>query len=133
MNRPPSLILTALILLAALALPASAATLTVNQNGTTSFTTIQSAITSATPGDEIIVMPGTYVENINFNGKNITLRSLDPTSDTIATSTVFRAERTAFTALTGNDEEVAANQAGADRLRTACVDPRSPGTPDGAG
>ncbi len=40
------------------------------------YTTIQSAINAAVNGDEIIVSPGTYVENINFNGKAITLGSL---------------------------------------------------------
>jgi len=53
------------------------------------YSTIQSAIDLATDGDEIIVSPGTYVENINFKGKNIILRSTDPTSPTIVASTVI--------------------------------------------
>jgi hypothetical protein len=37
--------------------------------------TIQAAITDATPGDIIVVAPGTYFETIDFLGKAITLRS----------------------------------------------------------
>ena len=44
------------------------------------YPTIQSAINASTDGDEIVVSPGTYVENIHFDGKNIILRSTDPTS-----------------------------------------------------
>ncbi|MHC4110479.1 MAG: choice-of-anchor Q domain-containing protein [Planctomycetota bacterium] len=40
-------------------------------------------------GDTIIVYPGTYVENINFMGKNITLRSAEPTSSDIVKSTTI--------------------------------------------
>ena len=38
--------------------------------------TIQAAINATNDGDVIIVSPGTYIENINFNGKNILLGSL---------------------------------------------------------
>jgi Domain of unknown function (DUF5123)/Right handed beta helix region len=37
--------------------------------------TIQSAINVATNGDTVLVAPGTYVENINFGGKAITVTS----------------------------------------------------------
>jgi len=37
--------------------------------------TIQAAIDASADGDTVIVRPGTYVENINFNGKAITLQS----------------------------------------------------------
>lgn len=40
------------------------------------FATIQHGINISSNGDTVIVMPGTYKENINFNGKLITLGSL---------------------------------------------------------
>ena len=40
--------------------------------------TIQDALDAAVGGDEIVVSPGTYVENIDFLGKAVTLRASDP-------------------------------------------------------
>ncbi len=37
--------------------------------------TIQDAIKASAQGDTVVVRPGTYVENVNFNGKAITVRS----------------------------------------------------------
>jgi hypothetical protein len=52
-----------------LAIPAWAATLTVDLNGGADYTDIQSAIDAAADGDTVLVKPGEYVitEPINFN------------------------------------------------------------------
>lgn len=51
--------------------------------------TIQSAINAASPGNEIIVSPGTYRENIHFDGKNVNLHSLNPTDPEVVAATVI--------------------------------------------
>lgn len=53
------------------------------------YATIQGAINTAIDGNEIVVSPGTYVENINFGGKNIILRSTEPTNPSVVASTII--------------------------------------------
>ncbi|GAF96292.1 unnamed protein product, partial [marine sediment metagenome] len=49
------------------------------------FDVVQDAIDASANGDTIIVYPGTYAENINFNGKAILLTGSDPGNwDTVA-------------------------------------------------
>ena len=77
-------LLLTLIIAGVLTLPLQAATITVADAGA-DYTSIQAAIDAAVSGqDEVVVSPGTYVENIDFLGKPITVRSAsgDP-ADTI--------------------------------------------------
>jgi hypothetical protein len=53
------------------AVPVQAATFDVPGN----FPTIQAAINASANGDTVVVEPGTYLENIDFKGKLITVRS----------------------------------------------------------
>jgi len=71
------------------------------------FATIQKAIDTANDGDTIVVDPGTYTEDINLLGKNITLTSTDPdNSNTVKNTTIdgtvtFRGTEDANCTLTG--------------------------------
>jgi len=50
---------------------------------------IQHAIDAALDGQTIIVCPGTYMENIEFDSRNLTLRSSDPEDPNIVNSTII--------------------------------------------
>ncbi|MCL6583856.1 MAG: right-handed parallel beta-helix repeat-containing protein [bacterium] len=53
------------------------------------YQTIQSAIAAASDGDVIIIQPGIYQEQIDFLGKGITVKSIDPNDpDTIASTII---------------------------------------------
>jgi hypothetical protein len=49
----------------------------IKQDGTGSFLTIQEGINTSADADTVLVYPGIYYENINYNGKNITVGSLN--------------------------------------------------------
>jgi len=72
--------------LAAIALPAPAAVLTVDWNGTGDYETIQPAIDAAGEGDTVLVYPGTYTGDGNrdlaFGAKNIVLRGRNGRDET---------------------------------------------------
>ncbi|HUW18343.1 MAG TPA: right-handed parallel beta-helix repeat-containing protein [Sedimentisphaerales bacterium] len=69
------------------------------ENGTEAhpFDTIQEAMGLTRDGYRVVVLPGLYLqpdpwypEEINFNGKNVTLTSIDPTNSSTVSNTVIR-------------------------------------------
>jgi len=57
------------------------------------FNNIQAAIHDSNYGDVVIVAEGRYFENINFNGKNITLISTDPCNPDVVAATIIDGSR----------------------------------------
>jgi parallel beta-helix repeat protein len=53
------------------------------------YSTIQSTINDANDDDTIVVSAGTYQENINFLGKAITVRSVDPNDPNMVAATII--------------------------------------------
>ncbi|MHC4323508.1 MAG: PKD domain-containing protein, partial [Planctomycetota bacterium] len=53
------------------------------------YPTIQQAIDNSNNGDIVIVETGTYPENINFSGKNITVTGTDPENPEIVEATII--------------------------------------------
>lgn len=71
------------------------------------YASIQRAINDARPGDEIVVGPGAcqYFGNINFKGKNLTLRSIDPTDPAVVAATVINGDHRRSTVTFSSGEE----------------------------
>ncbi|MCB5264983.1 MAG: T9SS type A sorting domain-containing protein [Candidatus Cloacimonetes bacterium] len=69
-----------LILAAILPCLVFAATLTVKQDSSGDYTSIQAALDAADPGDTVLVYPGRYYENLTIETNDINLMSLEGTS-----------------------------------------------------
>ncbi|MHC4961554.1 MAG: right-handed parallel beta-helix repeat-containing protein [Planctomycetota bacterium] len=69
---------------------------------------IQSGIDAASNGDTVLVMPGTYVENLNLFRKAITLTSADPNDPAVVAATI----------IDGNQAGTVIDDAGTDTLIT---------------
>ena len=65
-----------IIILLASSIATQATIITVKQDGTGNYQTIQEAINASVHGDTVLVYPGIYYENVLFNSKKITLASL---------------------------------------------------------
>ena len=100
--------------------------ITVDIAGGGDFTSIQAAINLSRNGQTIIVMPGTYVENINMSNKAITLRSTDPTNPAIVTSTIIDGNQTTSVIKCISGE-------GSDTIISGFVITNGTGTVDGDG
>jgi hypothetical protein len=81
-----------------LAATAFANTVIVDTNGLKDYTSIQSAINDANDGDIILVNPGIYTGNgnrdIDYLGKAITIRSIDPNNPDIVAQTIIDCQGT---------------------------------------
>jgi parallel beta-helix repeat protein len=67
------------------------------------YGSIQRAIDDARNGDEIVVRPGVYQQKINFKGKNLTLRSIDPNDPAVVSETILIAYGDVVTFSNGED------------------------------
>jgi len=83
-------------------------TYTVSLDGTGDYTTIQDGIDASSNGDTVLVFPETYFENIDYNGKNITLASLYLTTqiDSFVKTTIIDGNQngSVVRAINGEDE-----------------------------
>ncbi len=76
------------------------------------YNVIQAAINIANNGDEILVSPGIYRENLNFSGKNIILRSLNPLDPNCVERTIIDGDTQASCIILNSGEDKTAVIAG---------------------
>lgn len=66
--------------------------ISVCKDGGGDYGTIQAAIDAASLGDEVVICQGVYFETINYNGKNITVRSTDPDDPDVVATTIINGD-----------------------------------------
>jgi hypothetical protein len=74
-----------------------------NVNAGKRYDYIRLAINDAGPNDEIVVSPGIYSDSINLGGKNLTLRSADPSDPAVVAATIISGGDRAVTFSGGED------------------------------
>ncbi|MCP4582301.1 MAG: hypothetical protein GY839_11865 [candidate division Zixibacteria bacterium] len=94
-----------LLLVSLLVIPCYVSAITINVPD--NYSTIQDGISASSSSDTVLVQPGIYVENINFNGKNIVIGSLFLTSgDTsYVSSTIIDGDSSGSVATFENGED----------------------------
>ncbi|MCK4694156.1 MAG: hypothetical protein KAT74_00265, partial [Candidatus Cloacimonetes bacterium] len=87
------------------------AILEVNQDGSTPYQTIQSAIDAAVNGDTVLVYCGEYIENINITNKTICLTSLYGfiQDDNLISNTIINGNRNGSCVIIDNSDNVIIN------------------------
>lgn len=88
--------------------PCGADIICVDDIGSGDYRTIQAAINAATDGDEVVLMSGTYTgagnQYLDFKGKAITVRSLDPSDKSCMRATIIDADGHGLIVRFVNDE-----------------------------
>jgi len=74
-----------------------------NLNTAQSYDYIQHAVNEAITGDQIVIGRGTYYENVDFKGKNLTVRSTEPNNSDIVASTIIKGGNQVITFASGED------------------------------
>lgn len=84
--------LIAVLMALLMVIPCSAAVITVDANGSGDYQSIQEAINNAQDGDTIVVRPGTYAEEVGFNGRRVTVRSTAPDDAAVVATTIITSD-----------------------------------------
>ena len=77
-----------------------------NKTQNTYYTTIQAAINGSNSNDIIVVYPGVYCENVNFDSKQLTLESSDPNDPSIVAQTIINGSGGNTVTFTNNNSTI---------------------------